>query len=171
MPRADWKRFSRTSPGPAGSHPVPWAVVSKINGQVIRTCMQKNRHQEWIRFLNLIDRSTPPGKKLHLICDNYATHQHAAVKAWAKRHPRFQFHFSPISASWLNMVRRFFRDLTKCGLRRGVFKNVPQLIAAIEAYPAAHHSDPKPFVWTASARDIPEKVKHGRQNLANMQSA
>jgi hypothetical protein len=92
------------------------------------------------------------------------------VKAWAKRHPRFQFHFTPTSALWLNMVERFCRDLTERGLRRGVFKDVPQLIAAIEAYLAAHNSNPKPFVWTASARDILEKVKRGRKKPVRVQS-
>ena len=158
----DYKRNGTTS---------LFAALNIADGQVIGTCMKQHRHQEWIRFLNLINRSTPPGKQIHLICDNYATHKHATVKAWAKRHPRFQFHFTPTSASWLNMVERFFRDLTERGLRRGVFKDVPQLIAAIGAYLAAHNSNPKPFVWTASARDILEKVKRGRKKLVNMQSA
>ena len=157
----DYKRNGTTS---------LFAGLNIADGQVIGTCLKKHRHQEWIRFLNLINRSTPPGKQIHLICDNYATHKHAAVKAWAKRHPRFQFHFTPASASWLNMVERFFRDLTERGLRRGVFKDVPQLIAAIEANLAAHNSNPKPFVWTASARDILEKVKRGRKKLVNMRS-
>ncbi len=178
----DYKRNGTTS---------LFAALNIANGQVIGTCLKKQRHQEWIPFLNLINRSTPPGKQIHLICDSYATHKHAAVKAWTKRHPRFQFHFcsrcappfgqppagglpavgSPTSASWLNMVERFFRDLTERGLRRGVFKDVPQLIAAIGAFPAAHNANPKPFVWTASARDILEKVKRGRKKLVNMQSA
>ena len=133
--------------------------------------MSKHRHQEWIKFLNLIDRSTPKGKEIHLICDNYATHKHAKVLAWQKRHRRFHFHFTPTSASWLNMVERFFRDLTVQGLRRGVFRDVAELIDAIEAYLAAHNASPKPFVWTASASDILEKVKRGRKKLNKTQSA
>ena len=156
----DYKRNGTTS---------RFADLNVADGQVIGTCMKRHRHQEWIRFLNLINRSTPSDKQIHLICDYDATHKHAAVKAWAKRHPRFPFHFTRTSASWLNMVEGFFRDLTEQGLRRGVFKDVPQLIAAIGAYLAAHNSNPKPFVWTASARDILEKVKRGRQKLVNMQ--
>ena len=158
----DYKRNGTTS---------LFAALNIANGEVIGTCMSKHRHQEWIKFLNLIDRSTPKGKEIHLICDNYATHKHAKVLAWQKRHRRFHFHFTPTSASWLNMVERFFRDLTVQGLRRGVFRDVAELIDAIEAYLAAHNASPKPFVWTASASDILEKVKRGRKKLNKTQSA
>lgn len=158
----DYKRNGTTS---------LFAALNIANGEVIGTCMRKHRHQEWIKFLNLIDRTIPKGKEIHLICDNYATHKHAKVMAWQKRHPRFHFHFTPTSASWLNMVERFFRDLTVQGIRRGVFRDVPELISAIEAYLVAHNSNPKPFVWTASASDILEKVKRGRKKLNNTQSA
>jgi transposase len=158
----DYKRNGTTS---------LFAALNIANGKVIGKCMDKHRHQEWIRFLNLIDKSTPKGKKIHLICDNYATHKHAKVMAWQKRHPRFEFHFTPTSASWLNMVERFFRDLTVQGLRRGVFRDVAELIEAIEAYLAAHNESPAPFVWTASACDILEKVKRGRRVLDNGRSA
>jgi transposase len=158
----DYKRNGTTS---------LFAALNIANGKVIGKCMDKHRHQEWIRFLNLLDKSTPKGKKIHLICDNYATHKHAKVMAWQKRHPRFEFHFTPTSASWLNMVERFFRDLTVQGLRRGVFRDVPELIEAIEAYLAAHNESPAPFVWTASACDILEKVKRGRKALDNGRSA
>lgn len=158
----DYKRNGTTS---------LFAALNIANGEVIGTCMRKHRHQEWIKFLNLIDRTIPKGKEIHLICDNYATHKHAKVMAWQKRHPRFHFHFTPTSASWLNMVERFFRDLTVQGIRRGVFRDVPELISAIEAYLVTHNANPKPFVWTASASDILEKVKRGRKKLNNTQSA
>lgn len=158
----DYKRHGTTS---------LFAAMNTANGQVIGTCMNRHRHQEWINFLNLIVRSTPAGKEVHVICDNYATHKHAKVQAWQKRNPRFHFHFTPTSASWLNMVERFFRDLTTRSLRRGVFRSVAELMEAIEKHIAAHNADPKPFVWTASASDILEKVKRGRRKLVNMQSA
>jgi transposase len=158
----DYKRNGTTS---------LFAALNVANGEVIGTCMKKHRHQEWIQFLNLIDRSTPADKEIHIICDNYATHKHAKVVAWLKRHKRFHIHFTPTSASWLNMVERFFRDLTVRGIRRGVFRDVPELIEAIENYLAVHNADPKPFVWTASACDILEKVKRGRAKLNKTHSA
>ncbi len=106
-----------------------------------------------------------------VICNNYATHKHENVKSWLKRHSRFHFHFTPTSASWLNMVERFFRDLTERSLRRGVFRNVTELNHAIEEHIRVHNADPKPCVWTATAADILEKVKRGRRNLNNVQSA
>jgi len=148
-----------------------FAALNIADGKVISTCMKKHRHQEWIRFLNLIRRSTPAGKEVHIICDNYATHKHAKVKAWQKRNPRFHIHFTPTSASWLNMVERFFRDLTVNRLRRGVFRSVAELIEAIEEYIEHHNDDPKALVWTASAADILEKVKRGRRKLDKVPSA
>ena len=127
--------------------------------------MNKHRHQGWLRFLNLVRRRTPKDKEIHLICDNYATHKHERVKAWQKRNPRFHFHFTPTSASWLNMVERFFRDLTERSLRRGVFHSITELVAAIDEHIAIHNANPKPFVWTATASDILEKVKRGRRTL------
>ena len=147
-----------------------FAALNTADGNVLGTCMRKHRHQEWIRFLNLIQRNTPADKDIHIICDNSATHKHAKVKAWQKRHPRFHFHFTPTSASWLNMVERFFRDLTVNSLRRGVFRHVDELTAAIDNHVAVHNVDPKPFVWTATASDILEKVKRGRRKLHKMQS-
>jgi len=158
----DYKRNGTTS---------LFAAMNTADGHVIGTCMNKHRHQEWIRFLNLIRKSAPADKEIHIICDNYATHKHAKVKAWQERNPRFHFHFTPTSASWLNMVERFFRDLTVNSLRRGVFRNVEELTATIQAHLDAHNADPKPFVWTATASDILEKVKRGRRKLNNMQSA
>ena len=158
----DYKRNGTTS---------LFAALNIADGKVISTCMKKHRHQEWIRFLNLIRKSTPAGKEVHIICDNYATHKHAKVKAWQKRNPRFHFHFTPTSASWLNMVERFFRDLTVNRLRRGVFQSVAELIATIEEYIKQHNDEPKALVWTASAVDILEKVKRGRRKLDKVQSA
>lgn len=142
-----------------------FAALNTLDGKLIGTCMKRHRHQEWIKFLKLIDQQTPQDKALHLIVDNYATHKHPKVLAWLKRHPRFHIHFTPTSASWLNMVERFFRDLTSKRLQRGVFASVPQLIAAIESYIAQMNRAPKPFIWTAKASDILEKVKIAREAL------
>lgn len=120
--------------------------------------------------LRLVDDATPAHKQLHLIVDNYATHKHPAVQRWLKRHPRFHIHFTPTSASWLNMVERFFRDLTANRLRRGVFHDVIELVTAIEDYVDHHNEHPKPFIWTASASDILEKVKRARKALVNVHS-
>src|ERR1041384_4885194 len=113
----------------------------------------------------LINQQTPAEKQLHLIVDNYSTHKHPRVLSWLKRHPRFHIHFTPTSGSWLNMVERWFRDLTSKRLRRGVFTSVPQLIEAIESYITQMNQSPKPFVWTAKASDILEKVKIARAAL------
>ncbi len=142
-----------------------FAALGTLDGKVISTCMPRHRHQEWIKFLRLIDERTPADKELHLIVDNYATHKHPKVLRWLKRHPRFHVHFTPTSASWLNMVERFFRDLTTKRLKRGVFTSVPKLVAAIEAYVSASNKNPKPFIWTAKATDILEKVKLARESL------
>jgi len=139
-----------------------FAALNTLNGKVIATCMPQHRHQEWLKFLRLIDKSTPKRKQLHLIIDNYSPHKHPDVKAWLKKHKRFHIHFTPTSASWLNMVERFFRDLTQKQIRRGCFGNVAELIETIEHYVAQHNSNPKPFVWTAKASDILEKVKRAR---------
>jgi len=138
-----------------------FAALNTLNGKVIATCMPQHRHQEWLKFLRLIDKSTPKSKQLHLII-NYSPHKHPDVQAWLKNHKRFHIHFTPTSASWLNMVERFFRDLTQKQIRRGCFANVAQLIETIETYIAQHNTDPKPFVWTAKASDILEKVKRAR---------
>ena len=119
--------------------------------------MRRHRHQEWLRFLRAIDRSTPKGLDLHLIADNYATHKHSKVKAWLKRHPRFHMHFTPTSASWLNQVERFFGLITEDRIRRGVFRSVAELEAAIQDYLDQHNADPKPFVWTAPAASTSSK--------------
>jgi transposase len=142
-----------------------FAALNVLDGTIHGTCMPRHRHQEWLRFLALLDRETPADKQVHLIVDNYATHKHAAVQRWIARHPRFHVHFTPTSASWLNMVERFFRDLTCHRLRRDSFPSVEQLIAAIRDYIARHNQEPKPFIWTAKADDILEKVKRARATL------
>ncbi len=156
----DYKRNGTTS---------LFAALNTASGEIIGTCMPKHRHQEWILFLNQIKRSVPADKEVHLICDNYSTHKHAKVIAWQKRNKRFHFHFTPTSASWLNMVERFFRDITENRLRRGVFKSTQDLITAINEYLTKHNENPKPFIWTASANDILEKVKRGRERLNKLQ--
>jgi transposase len=142
-----------------------FAALDVATGRVIGECMKRHRHQEWLKFLRLIDRSTPKGFDLHLIADNYATHKHPAVKAWLAKHPRFHMHFTPTSASWLNQVERFFGLITGDRIRCGVFKSVAELEGAIQDYLDHHNIDPKPFVWTKSATDILEKVARGRQAL------
>jgi transposase len=148
-----------------------FAALNVLDGQVISQCQQRHRHDEWLKFLRQIDRETPKDKTLHLIADNYATHKHPAVQEWLARHPRFNMHFTPTSASWLNMVERFFRDLTTEQLRRGVFRSVPELTAAIDAYIAHHNSNPKPFIWTKNARDILQKVIRANSRLSSKQNA
>jgi transposase len=142
-----------------------FAALNTLSGKVISLCQERHRHGEWLRFLRLIDEATPADKDLHLIVDNYATHKHPRVQKWLKRHPRFHIHFTPTSASWLNMVERFFRGLTQNRIRRGVFRDVEELIYAIDEYVDRHNKSPKPFIWTASATDILEKVKRARTTL------
>jgi transposase len=142
-----------------------FAALNMLTGQVLSMTDQLHRHQEWLRFLKLIDRQTPKGKQLHLIVDNYATHKHPEVKTWLEKHPRFHLHFTPTSSSWLNMVERFFRDITDKRIRRGVFTSVPELEAAINEYIAVHNAKPKPFIWTAKASDILAKVTRARAVL------
>jgi len=143
-----------------------FAAMNTLDGSVIGQCQTRHRHQEWLSFLRKIDRNTPKNKELHLIADNYATHKHPEVKAWLAKHPRFHMHFTPTSASWLNMVERFFRDLTVHRLRRGVFRSLPELLAALEKYLGQHNKKPKPFIWTATAKDILSKVTRARKKLA-----
>lgn len=129
---------------------------------------KRHSHKEWLKFLRLIDVSSPSEKQLHLIVGNYATHKHPAVKRWLSRHPRFHMHFTPTSGSWLNMVERFFRDIGENAIRRSAFQSVDQLITAIHAYLEAHNVSPKPFIWTAKANDILEKGQaRPRRNARN----
>lgn len=142
-----------------------FAALDVLTGTVIGQCLPRHRHTEFIKFLNTIDRQVPKGLQVHLILDNYATHKHAKVQLWMKRHKRFHFHFTPTASSWLNQVERWFRDLTDKNLRRGIFANVPELIASIESYLNAHNADPKPYVWTATAESILAKVRRARTKL------
>ena len=147
-----------------------FAALNVLDGQVIGQCQKRHTHAEWLKFLRKIDRETPKDKTLHLIADNYATHKHPAVQQWLAKHPRFNMHFTPTSASWLNMVERFFRDITTERLRRGVFTSVPELISAIDEYIAHHNINPKPFIWTKSARDILQKVIRANSRLSSKQN-
>ena len=147
-----------------------FAALNAATGEVISLCQQRHRHQEWLKFLRLVDEATPANKQIHIIADNYATHKHPKVQRWLKSNPRFQMHFTPTSASWLNMVERFFRDLTQKRLRRGVFRDVEELVTAINSYVEQHNECPKPFIWTAKASDILEKVKRARASLDTCQS-
>ena len=139
-----------------------------LDGTVLGRCMQRHRHQEFIRFLNAIERAVPAGKVIHVILDNYATHKHPKVLRWLGRHPRFVFHFTPTSCSWLNAVETFFSRLTRRRLKRGVFRSIVELQAAIHRYIAEHNAEPKPFVWTADPDVVLGKVTRGTQALASV---
>jgi transposase len=142
-----------------------FAALNVTEGKLIGECMPRHRHQEWIKFLKRIDAQTPADLDLHLIVDNYSTHKHPRVQSWLKRHPRFHMHFIPTSSSWLNLVERWFRDLTDKRIRRDSFHSVKQLEKAIYDYIDGHNDQPKSFVWTAQADAILEKVRRARQVL------
>ncbi len=142
-----------------------FAALDVASGRVIGSCLPKHRHTEFLTFLKTLEKEVPDGLAVHLILDNYATHKHANVRTWLEKHPRFHLHFTPTSSSWLNLVERWFRELTDKALRRGAFHSVPDLITAIEDYLAAHNDEPKPLVWTATAESILEKVARGRVAL------
>ncbi len=142
-----------------------FAALNVLTGDVIGQCTARHRHDEFLRFLKKIDRETPATLDLHLIVDNYATHKHAAVERWLRRHPRVHLHFTPTSASWLNLVERFFAELTQKRLRRGVFRTVRELVRAIYAYLAQRNKDPHPFLWTASVQAILQKVSRAKEAL------
>jgi transposase len=144
-----------------------FAALSMLDGSVIGQCLPRHRHQEFLKFLRTLDREFPPGLDLHLILDNYGTHTHANVDAWLSKHPRFHLHFIPTSSSWLNLIERWFAQLTEKAIRRGVFHSVPDLIAAIDHYLAAYNHDPKPFVWTAEVDKIINKISRARAALGN----
>jgi transposase len=142
-----------------------FAALDTATGEVYHLCQQRHRHHEWLKFLNLIDNTIPADQQIHVICDNYATHKHPRVQRWLARHKRFHLHFTPTSASWLNMIERFFRDLTHNRIRRGVFQDIEQLILAIGDYIDRHNEKPKPFIWTAKANDILNKVTRAQYAL------
>jgi transposase len=145
-----------------------FAALNMLDGKVIGMCQPKHRHQEWLKFLRRIDQQTPPELDLHLIVDNYCTHKHQKVQRWLARHPRFHVHYTPTSASWLNMVERFFRDITENRIRRDSFTSVRELQQTIYDYLEHHNDDPKPFIWTAKADDILAKVTRARGTLARV---
>jgi transposase len=142
-----------------------FAALTMLDGKVIGDCMPRHRHQEFIRFLRKIEAETPPELDLHLIVDNYGTHKHPRVKSWLLRHPRFHLHFIPTSSSWLNLVERWFRDITDKRIRRGSFHNLPALIAAITEYLQNHNQNPKVFVWSASVDNLMTKITKCKEAL------
>ena len=145
-----------------------FAALDVLQGKLIGRCMQRHRHQEFIRFLNTVNRQVPAAKAVHVVLDNYATHKHPKVKAWLARHRRFTFHFTPTSCSWANAVEGLFAKLTRQRLKRGVFKSIVELQAAINRFIAEANDNPKPFVWTKSADDILSAVKRGSQALESI---
>jgi transposase len=142
-----------------------FAALSTLDGKVIGDCMPRHRHQEFIRFLKKIDGETPAGLDLHLIVDNYGAHKHPRVKSWLKRHPRFHLHFTPTSSSWLNLVERWFRELTDKRIRRGSFQSVTALITAIKDYLDNHNQNPRVFVWSAPVEQILTKIAKCKEVL------
>jgi transposase len=140
-----------------------FAALNVLDGTVLGRCMQRHRHQEFIRFLNTVEASVPAGKVVHVILDNYAAHKHPRVRAWLSRHPRWIFHFTPTSASWINAVETFFSALTRRRLRRGDFRSLVDLQTAINRYIAEHNDDPRPFTWTKSAKAILNKVNRNAE--------
>ena len=137
-----------------------FAALNTLEGTVIGTCYPRHRNIEFRRFLRQIDQSIPPELDIHMILDNYGTHKHPQVQSWLAKHQRFHLHFTPTSSSWLNLVERWFRELTDKRIRRGSFSSVPELIIAIEEFIAVNNDAPKPFVWTASVEKILEKISH-----------
>jgi transposase len=137
-----------------------FAALNVLDGTVIGSCFERHRHEEFLKFLRQVDRNVPQGLHLHLIVDNYSTHKHAKVKNWIKRHKRFHLHFIPTSSSWLNLVERWFAEITRKRIRRGTFKSVQELIDAIGDYIKINNDNPKPFVWTKRVDQILEKVNH-----------
>src|ERR671912_529764 len=142
-----------------------FAALNVLDGTVLGRCMQRHRHQEFLRFLNAVEAAVPAGKQVHAIMDNYGTHKHPKVMAWLARHPRWTFHFTPTSASWLNAVEGFFAKLTKRRLKRGVFHSLVSLQEAINRFVAEANAEPRPFHWTKDPNRILEKVSRGHQAL------
>jgi transposase len=145
-----------------------FAALNVLDGKVMGECMPRHRHQEFLRFMRRVERETPKELELHVILDNYGTHKHATVQRWLERNPRVHFHFIPTSSSWLNLVERWFREITDKAIRRGVFHSVQALRVAIDIYIGSHNTDPKPFVWTAKAEDIVAKVNRGKAKLETL---
>ena len=135
-----------------------FAALNVLEGTVIGSCYPRHRNKEFLKFLRQIDRETPPELDLHLVLDNYGTHHHENVHQWLGKHPRFHLHFTPTSSSWLNLVERWFGEITRKRIRRGVFKSVPELIEVIREFIRINNHNPKPFVWTKKVEQILEKV-------------
>ena len=135
-----------------------FAALNILEGTLIGRCMARHRHQEFIRFLNAIEAAVPAGEVVHVILDNYGTHKHPKVCAWLARHPRFAFHFTPTSCSWLNAIETFFAKLTRRRLKRGVFRSIVELQTAINCYLAQHNQAPRPFTWTRSADAVLDRL-------------
>jgi transposase len=142
-----------------------FAALSLLDGRVIGQCVPRHRHQEFLKFLRRLDREFPEALTLHLVMDNYGTHKTPEVRRWLERHPRFVPHFIPTSSSWVNLVERWFRELTQKAVRRGAFASVPDLIQAIETFLAAWNEQPKPFIWTATVEKIMAKIERARAKL------
>jgi transposase len=145
-----------------------FAALSMLDGKVIGTCMSRHRHQEFIKFMKLVDEQTPDAYDLHLIVDNYCTHKHENVKRWLRRHPRFHLHFIPTSSSWVNLVERWFKEITDKRIRRGSFENVPQLKEAIMKYIEGHNHDAKPFIWSAPVERILARIAKCKEALGTL---
>ena len=145
-----------------------FAALNVLDGTVIGRNMQRHRHQEFIRFLDAIEAQVPRRKAIHAIIDNYATHKHPKVREWLARHPRWTFHFTPTSASWLNAVEGFFAKLTRRRLKRGVFRSIENLKETIDRFVAETNADPKPFVWTADPKRVLAAVKRGKEKLESI---
>ncbi len=141
-----------------------------LDGQVIGECHARHHHQEWLRFLRRLDREFPPELTLHLIMDNYGTHKEPQARAWLQQHPRFVCHFSPTSSSWLNLVERWFAELSEQAIRRDSFVSVPDLRAAIDSFLAAWNVQPQPFIWTATVDDIMAKIERARAKLEQIKT-
>jgi transposase len=146
-----------------------FAALDVLAGKVIGDCYKRHRHQEFLRFLRRIDREFPGKMPLHLVMDNYGTHGTPAGKAWLKRHPRFRVHYIPTSSSWLNLIERWFAELTNKRIRRDSFLSIEDLIAAINEFLAAWNDKPRPFVWTATVESIVAKLARCRQTLEQIQ--
>jgi len=142
-----------------------FTALSYLDGKIISQTASRHTHTEWLKFLRHIEAETPAGQELHLIIDNYATHKHPKVLRWLKKHPRFHLHFTPTSSSWMNMVERFFRDLTEDVVRHGSFESVKELTAAIMAYLQERNLNPKPYQWRAKGADILAKIQRAREKL------
>ena len=148
-----------------------FTALSYLDGKIISQTARRHTHAEWLKFLQHIDQETPAGQELHLIIDNYATHKHPKVLRWLKRHPRFHLHFTPTSSSWMNLVERFFRDLTEDVVRHGSFESVKELTAAIMAYLQERNLNPKPYQWRAQGAAILAKIQRAREKLAIIQQS